>query len=247
MQGEKKRRKKKKKFGYYLYAVVILVLTITNITLAFLLLTHVQNIQVSGNEISQKNEIIAWVREDKLTNNSIYTYWKFKSGSYQMPIYLEEVKVSLGAPWKVNVKVREKQMIGSMIDGNEYIYFDAEGLVMKRTTEYDASVPVIEGLNVDNTDQFSYLEVDNEKVFSYIVSITGEIEKRDLHPDRLVWEEDSMNLYFRDVCVKLGKSNFGKKVVELPPILSQLEGKKGTLHMEHYTSGRISFKENTEE
>jgi cell division protein FtsQ len=56
-----------------------------------------------------------------------------------------------------------------------------------------------------------------------------------------------MNLYFNGVCVKLGKSNFDKKIVELPPILEKLEGKEGTLFMEHYTSGRISFKENPEE
>jgi hypothetical protein len=33
----------------------------------------------------------------------------------------------------------------------------------------------------------------------------------------------------------------------LPPILEELEGKEGTLYMEHYTSGRISFRENGNE
>lgn len=247
MAGGNGRKKKKKRVGYYLYAIVVLILTVANISLAILLLTHVQNIQVTGTEISQKSDIIAWIREDKLTNNSIYTFGKYKSGSYKLPIYLEDVKVSLGAPWKINVHVQEKKIIGSVIEGQAYVYFDAEGLVLKKASEYDASVPVIEGLKVENTGQYEKLKVDNKKVFSYIVNITNEIEKKELYPDRLVWEDDSMNLYFQDICVKLGKSNFDKKVVELPPILEELEGKKGTLYMEHYTSGRISFKENVEE
>ena len=88
-----------------------------------------------------------------------------------------------------------------------------------------------------------------EQVFSYIVSVTKEIEGSELTPDRLVWEDDSMNLYFEQVCVKLGKSNFAEKILQLPPILSELEGKHGTLQMEHYTedSTSISFEKSDEE
>lgn len=246
-KGKKKRRKKKSKFGYYLYAVVILVLTITNITLATLLLTYVQTIQVSGNENSQKSEIVSWIKEDPLTANSLYTLWKFKSGSYTLPIYLKDIEVSLSAPWKVNAKVTEKQIIGCFMIENQYIYFDEEGLVLKKSAEYQEGIPVIEGVQVEDTKQFAYLNVDNEKVFSYIVSITEEVSKNDLHPDRLVWDEESMNLYFENICVRLGKLNFDDKVSELPPILEYLEGESGILHMEHYTEGNksVSFEKNT--
>lgn len=248
-ERKKKRRKKKSKFGYYLYAVVVLLLTIINVTLAALLLTHVQSIQVSGAVNSEKSEIISWIKEDPLTTNSLYTLWKFKSGSYDLPIYLKDVNVSLKAPWKVKVKIAEKEIIGCIAEGKAYVYFDEEGLVLKKASEYDEKTPIIEGLKVKNTGQFQYLKVDNEKVFSYIVNITEEIEAHDLEPNRLVWEEDGMNLYFEDICVKLGKTNFDEKVEELPPILEKLEGKNGTLQMEHYTSDSttISFQENTEE
>ena len=76
-----KRRKKKSKFGYYLYAIVVLVLTITNVTLAVLLLTHVQTTNVSGTKISSEDEIRAWIAEDPLTVNSLYTFFKYKFGS----------------------------------------------------------------------------------------------------------------------------------------------------------------------
>lgn len=246
---KKKRRRKKSKFGYYLYAVTVLLLTIINITLAALLVTQVQGIEVKGTKYSQKSDIVAWIEEDPLTNNSLYTLWKFKSGHYNLPVYLEDVDVSLAAPWKVKVKVQEKTMIGGILVDDNYVYFDAEGLVLKAGSEYDEKLPLIEGLTVKEAQLFEYLDVENQKVFSYIVKVTDEIQEAKLSPDRLVWEDDSMNLYFEQVCVKLGRSNFPEKILELPPILKELEGKHGTLQMEHYTedSKSISFEKSDEE
>ena len=192
---KKKQRKKKRKFGYYLYAVVVLLLTITNITLGTWLLTYVQNIYITGTVNSEENAIVAWIKEDPMTVNSLYTFWKFKTGAYKLPIYLESVDVSLKAPWKVQVVVKEKQVIGCVISGKSYVYFDAEGLVLKKSMQYEEGIPIIEGIKVKNTEQFKYLQVDNEKVFSYIMGITDEIAERKLHPDRIVWEDESMNLY----------------------------------------------------
>ena len=59
-----------------------------------------------------------------------------------------------------------------------------------------------------------------------------------------------MNLYFGDICAKLGRSNFGEKVMQLPMVLEKLQEKgetAGVLHLEHYTSDSksISFEKNT--
>jgi cell division septal protein FtsQ len=190
----KSKRKKKRKFGYYLYAVVIIVLTIVNITLATMLLTHVQDIKVVGNQLSDKQDVIAWIQEDKLTRNSLYTYFKFKAGVRKLPVYLEDVKVQLSAPWEVEVTVTEKKIIGSTILDEIYVYFDEEGLILKKVNEYDTTIPIIEGIEMKNAEVFEYMNVENEKVFSYIVKVTQEIQKKELHPDHIVWEDDSMNL-----------------------------------------------------
>lgn len=247
--NKKKGRKKKSKFGYYLYAVTVLLLTIINITLAALLLTQVQAINVTGTKYSQKSDIVAWIEEDPLTKNSIYTLCKYRFGKYKLPVYLEDMDVSLTAPWKVKVKVQEKQIIGCILQEDTYVYFDAEGLVLMQGSQYDAKIPLIEGLKVKETELFKYLDVENEKVFSYIVKVTDELEAVELCPDRMVWEDNSMNLYFEKVCVQLGKSNFAEKILQLPPILTELEGKEGVLHLEHYTEDTksISFEKSEEE
>ena len=105
------------------------------------------------------------------------------------------------------------------------------------------NIPVVEGLEVGGINEMEKLQIENEKVFSYIMNISDEIQKNKLYPDRIVWEEDSMNLYFAGIRVQLGKTNFDEKLVQLPPILANLEGQTGILHLEHYSdvSSGISF------
>lgn len=240
-----RRKKKKSRLGRYLYAVTVFLLTIINISLAIWLLTYVQHVRVKGNVNSEKSEVVEWVTEDPMTINSLYAYWKFKTGAYKLPVFLEDVDVRLTAPWKVEVSVQEKEIIGCVLHEEMYVYFDAEGLVLKEEFEFADDVPLIEGLEVESAGRFAHLTVKNEKVFTYIVNLTKEIEKKELQPNRIIWTEDSMDLYFGDICVKLGKNNYEVKLAEIPPILEKLEGKKGVLHMEYYEKGStISFKEN---
>lgn len=245
----KKRRKKKRRFGYYLYAVVILVLTITNISLATFLLTYVQRIEVKGTEHCNQTQVVEWIKEDPLTVNSLYTFCKFKIGKYQLPSCLEDVKVSFSAPWAIRVKVQEKQIAGCILTANEYVYFADDGTVLVKGREILEGIPVVEGLKVKETALYKKMKIGDDKVFSYVISISEEIKKNQLTPERLVWEDESMNLYFGEICVQLGKLNFDEKLVQLPPILEKLEGKSGTLHLEHYNemSTSISFEETVPE
>ncbi len=242
---QEKRRRKKSKFGYYLYAFVVLVLTIANISLAILLLTHVQKVNVTGTEIASEEEIREWVQEDPMTVNSLYTLFKYKTGRYELPVYLEDVKVSLSLPWEVQVQVEEKEIIACIPFKGNYVYIDKDGLVMKVNAQLDEGVPCIEGVNVLKAEQFKVLKVKEEKLTSYVEAIIHEVKKNEITPDKIVWEEDSMNLFFGEICVELGKINYDVKIAELPPILANLEGKKGVLHMEHYseTGDSISFEE----
>lgn len=242
----KKRRKKKKRFGYYLYAFVMLVLTIANITLATFLLTYVQKIKVTGTNFSTDTQIVNLVKEDPFTINSIYAVLKGKLGSYEVPAYLESMKVGWNTPWGLHVKVEEKQVAAGILTNNAYIYFAEDGTILTKGTEVLDNVIVVEGVETKKVALYEPIQVKDEKLFSYILSISEELEKNELFPDRVVWEEDSMNLYFGEICVQLGKLNFDEKIVQVPPILEKLEGKKGILHLEHYNemSTSISFDEN---
>lgn len=220
-----------------------MILTLAIIVLSTIILFHVQKTEIHGNKYADSNKIMEWVKEDPYVSNSLYALVKFKTDSYEMPVYLKDVDVSLKAPWILNVEVKEKEIVAYTQANGEDIYFDEEGLVLLKTHEILEGIPHIEGLEVKDVKQYEQLSVQNEKVFVYIMNVTKEIKNNNLSPDRIVWESDSMDLYFGDVCVKLGKVRYDEKLRQLPPILEKLEGKKGTLHLEHYneTSTNISF------
>lgn len=242
-------RKKKRKFGYYLYAIVMLMLTIANITIATFLLTYVQKIKVTGTKFSTDSQIVSLVKEDPFTVNSIYAVLKDKAGSYAIPQYLEDMKVSFDMPWGLKVKVKEKQVVAGILTNNAYVYFAEDGTILSKGTEVLDDVVVIEGAKTKKIVLYETIELKDEKLFSYIISISEELKKNELTPERVVWEDDSMNLYFEEICVQLGKMNYDEKIVQVPPILEKLEGKQGVLHLEHYNemSTSVSFEENFEE
>lgn len=237
------RKKKKSKFGYYLYAFTTFVLMIAIIITSIFVLTFVQEIEVEGINYTTKEEILSCIEEDPYTINSVYTYWKHKSGGFTFPASVKNAKISFRAPWKMKVTVQEKTIVGCVMIGQNYVYFADDQTVMKKGTEMIEGIPVVEGLQIGAVEILKPLQIENPKIFSYIINISKEIKQNDLSPDRIVWEEDSINLYFSDIRVQLGKTNFDEKVVQLPPILSELEGQNGILHMEHYSdvSTSISF------
>lgn len=228
--------------------MIVLILTIANILLATLVLFHVQKVEISGNTYSKSSDILKWVKEDPYTANALYAIVKFKTGAYEKPVYLERVNVGIGAPWQLKVKVEEKKIIGCILKNGVYVYFDQDGLVLAKTAQMMEGYPLIRGLETADTELYKKMNVENKKVFSYIISMTEQVKKSELKPDCITWEKDSMNLHFGEVCVQFGKSRFGEKMNQLPPILEKLEGKKGTLHLEHYneTSTNISFEPDQE-
>jgi len=175
--------------------------------------------------------------------NSLYTFWKHKAGGFTFPDTVEHVKISFGAPWELKVSVKEKKIVGSILSGQQYVYFSEDRTIIWQGSEMLDGIPVVEGLAVGTVTEGEPLQIENEKVFSYIINISKEIQKNKLSPDRIVWEEDSMNLHFEGIKVQLGKTNFDDKLVQIPPILAKLEGQTGVLHLEHYSgvSTGISF------
>ncbi len=246
---KKRKRRKRSRIGYYLYAVTALILMLAIIALSTLLLFHVQKMEVKGTKYTDSNEILRWVQEDQYVVNSIYACVKFKMGDYEKPIYLEDVKMRMKAPWSLVVEVKEKEIVGGILLGSAYAYFDADGLLMLTSTEILENILIIEGVEAESTGLYERLSVDNDKIFQYTVNLSEELEESPLEPDRIVWEDNGMNLYFGEVRVQLGRTDFGEKLLQLPPVLKELEGKRGVLHMEYYNemSTNITFEKEVEQ
>ncbi|MEF9916111.1 MAG: hypothetical protein RR275_01480 [Lachnospiraceae bacterium] len=234
-------KKKKRKFGFYGYLVMLLAFAI--LVISFLLIFYVQRIEISGNEYSPKENVVEWVKQDKLSFNSLYVWGKYKLGKMPELSYVDSIELTLKNPWTIAIRIYEKSIVGYLIFNNQYVYFDKEGQVLVQSSAVMDGIPCIEGIEVNKVHLYERLPVKDKKVFSYILDVTQAAQKCALVPDRIVCTNMDVSLYFGGTSVFLGHENLGDRMRQVPPILERLGGQPGTLHLENYqdNSESISF------
>lgn len=244
MKKRGRRRRKGK-----LFAATVLVLAIAIIVLAFGLLFYVQKIEITGNDYTDDKVILEMIEGDKLSFNSVYDVVKFRFADPDLPGSLASAKVKMKNPWTLKVEVKEKEIIGSFTDGEENVYFDSEGVVVLKSKEAKAQVPCIEGVDVKSAKLYETLKLENEKMLEAVVSVAQQVKNYDLTPDRILYTDSGIELYFGDICVMLGTDVTAEKIAQITPILEKLNGQAGTLHLERYgeESDTITFKKAAEE
>lgn len=225
---------KTNKKGHKIYALVVIILGLIIIAVSILLLFYVQKIEVAGNEYTKNQDIIDTVEEDKYAVNSLYVMWKYHFSNYKKPGSIESMKAGLKNPWTVKFTVEEKKIVGYVYDDEGYVYFDKEGTVVLKGSEFIEGTPCIEGIDVSNSELYKPLKSGDKKLFESILEVTSLVKKFELTPDRIVCADDGIHLYFGQVCVSLGTKITTEKIAQIPPILEKIAGRSGTLHLERY-------------
>lgn len=240
-----KRRRRRKKKNHRMYAFVALILAIAIIVIGFGLLFYVQKIEVSGNDYTEDKTITETMQKDMLSFNSVYLLVKYRFLKHDTPKSLDSMKVSLKSPWTVKVTVKEKAIIGYLDENGKYAYFDKDGIIVLKSNELREGVPGIEGLDTSNTKLYQKMKVKSSKLLKAILNVAVEVKNYNLTPDRIVCADGGIEMYFGDICVKLGSDVTTEKMAQISPIIAKLTGKSGVLHLEHYEddSNVITFSE----
>lgn len=235
--------KHRKKKGHRLYAFTVLTLGVVIVILSIVVFFYVQKIEITGNEYTKDSEIIEIIQKDPASVNSLYVICKYKLNKYNMPGCFDSVKISLTAPWEVKVEVKEKPIVGYVYDDDGYVYFDKDGFVVNKGREVYEGAPHLEGFDVKKAKLYKPLNVTDEKLFSTALELMEEIKHYELAPSRIVCENGELYLYFDEVCVAVGNIITTEKIAQIKPIVSNLEGQSGTLHLEFYEneSSTVTF------
>lgn len=236
--------KKQKKTSHTLYAFTVLILGILIIVMSVLLLFHVQTIEVTGNKYINSSEIGESIQKSSKTKNSLYLLGKNLMGKIDYPKAVVSAKIRLKTPWSIRVEVKEKEITAYAVIDDEYVYFDEEGTVLSKSVVLMEGIPCIEGISA-NAELYKKLPVKEERLFRNIDTMLKALDEWKIKPDRIVSEGADLTIYIEKVCVTLGSGSMEEKISQLPPILTKLEGKTGTLDLRHYgeATEMITFKE----
>jgi cell division septal protein FtsQ len=106
-----------------------------------------------------------------------------------------------------------------------------------------AELPLVTGLTDQKLKKGSKIEVKNKKIFYYIQALKKVINKFGIRPDYISVENGTdISLHCGDIVVNLGSDNLLEdKISRMSSIFPQLDGMKGTLHLETYTDETVNI------
>ena len=197
----------------------------------------VTTVYVDGNVHYTSEEVMDMVMKGRYGNNSLYLAAKYKDKGVEGVPFVEKMDVNILSPDTIRINVYEKALAGYVEYLGRYMYFDKDGIVVESSSVKTTGIPQVTGLTFNFVVLNEPLPVENDEIFKKILNITQLLTKYDLTADKIFFDSAyEVTLYFGDVRATLGSSEeLDDKIMKLPYILPQLEGKKGTLRMESYT------------
>ena len=199
----------------------------------------VKQVEVKGNKLYNGDQIEEWVLNDEYSWNSLYVYLKYRFFDMQEVPFIDTIEVGLKIPHTLTIQVYEKGLLGYiyMDSLGQNVYFDKDGFVVETSSEIIEGVPKISGLKCNQVVLYEKLDLENKKALTELLDVTQTLKKYTLAPDTITYKKaDSIKLSYGSVNVNLGSAdNLIDKVKRLKEIMPNLEGLKGTLHMEKWS------------
>lgn len=198
----------------------------------------ISRLEISGNSLYTNEEIEQLVFPTKMSRNTLFCFINTMRGKKESIPFVQDYSVSLLNPFKAEVIIYEKSIIGYVPYLGSNMYFDKDGVVVESSEKLLKRIPMVQGLSFKSVVLYKQLPVSEEKVFSYILKLTQLISTYGLEVDliKLNTQRDTV-LMIGEIEVVLGDSNHtDAKVAELHDILPNIEGMRGTLYLDSYTA-----------
>lgn len=189
-------------------------------------LSYVKNIEVSGNSLLTKEDIIEQSHLTTTTNIWTVNREEITKKLRKHPV-VKLVEVNRKLPWTINIQLIEHKHIGYVKNESDYIQLLGNGSLMSTThLSMNGDAPLL----VDFNDETVLLALSNElqQLPKSILNLISEI-----HFNPTEENNSKILLYMNDgFTVDTSTRNFAQKMKAYPSIVSQLdEGSEGVIHM----------------
>lgn len=227
-------------FGLKIKIIIILFIITVILGAVYFILVHysVKNVIVEGNKHYSSREIEKMIVQGSLGDNSLYLSFKYKNKPINDIPFIETMDVKVVSNDTIRITVYEKALAGYTEYLGSFLYFDHDGVVVEISKTKTIGVPQIYGLKYDYAVLYQKLPVDDEDIFQSILTLTKLLNKYDVGCEKIYFDSSyEVRLYYDNIKVDIGSTkNLDEKIMQLPYILPDLAGKKGTLDMKNYSS-----------
>ena len=209
----------------------------------------VKEVDVTGNEIYSDEQIETWALNDEHSWNTLYVFLKNKFQKPEPIPFVDSLNISMKSPQHIQINVTEKGVLGYLyvpsLGANAY--FDKEGFVVEISTDVLPDTMKINGLSIETAVLYEKLNLDNKAILRTLLSLTQLLKKYGRIPEVIYVQGENILLSYGEIQVQVGTGSFlNEKVLRMDQIITQLEGKTGTLHLETWNKSNtdIYFKQN---
>ena len=209
----------------------------------FMNVFKLKEIRIEGNAIYTDEEILNMVSGGETTGNTVFYYLKYKNSVIEDVAFVDYVEVVMVDRNTIAIDVYEKGLVGCVQYMDGYMYFDSSGTIVESSQERKEDVPLITGLTFDSMAVNDTLAIEDEEVYEGMMNLVQLLKKFELTVDRIdLAADNTTTLYFEDVRVMLGKSEYmAEKISEFKDLVPNLSGLKGVLHLEDYDPSKDSI------
>lgn len=225
-EQEKRNKKKRKIVGIIKYGSLAVLFITLIICAMFSPLFNIKTIEVEGNELISKNEIIS-LSQIQIGENT----FKFSKGKVIKQIkenaYIDEVVITRKLPSNIIIKVEERKPAYLLEYAGSYIYLDKQGYMLEINTE-KLELPILQGAATETSDFVVGNRVcteDLEKLSSLIKimelakvnelsSLITRIDIENKQNIKLIFETKDKIAYLGDSTNLINKIPLVKKILE---------------------------------
>ena len=197
---------------------------------------RIKEVTISGSDRYTPEQIETILFSGRWGNNTILAFINDKTKPHKQIPFVEDYKLVFHGPFKVEVIVYDKSIVGYVSYMSSYMYFDKDGIIVESASKKLPGIPWITGLKFGHIVLYQKLPVESDRIFEEILNLTQILSIYGLSVDKIQYNSiGDATLYMGDIEVILGNSaGLNGKIAELGDMLPQLEGKSGTLYLDTY-------------
>ena len=219
--------------------LLALIIVLLILAAAAFFLCPLKEVAVEGTDLYTSDEIKGYILDDEYSNNTLYAFVKNKLFPKGDAEFIDHFDVKMNSINSLTIICKEKRILGYLQgEDGKYIYFNYDGTIVEISETFvDRGYMKVEGVSCEAPEVGSKLAIGEEEM-GYLTSLIKLLHKNDLMPNGVSYDENSrITLSYDTYSIALGSSVYlEEKIDRVMRILPQLDGLRGTLHLENYSN-----------
>lgn len=230
--------KKKKRIKKIIKTLLLLAIIIGGICFALISpIFNISDVEVIGNEKIAADTIVSLSQLQ--VGQNIFRFYKGKLiNDIKTNAYVENAKIKRKIPNKIEITIEERKQDYNVEFLNGYAYINNQGYILE-ISEQKLDLPVIKGISTPQEQivEGNRLNEDDLEKLETVIQIMNICKSYDLDKKVSSIDITDSNDYIMEMneekkIIHLGNnSNLSNKMLYVPAILTENEGKEGTIYL----------------